>query len=254
MPLSTPVKVVLVGCVVVVVGIMVVFGAGGYFVQRWWHNTAHKIENITGGGESDYGKKAAELQKEYPFQPPSNGVITEDQLNRFLAVRKGIHTIFEQNKTEIEALGKQDKGFQASVKGVEMINNLRMTQIHALEQQHMSKEEYDYILTTVYSTWFTQAARVGLQYADQARDALQKQIDQIDQQLNDPSATEESRKQLQERRSVVVQQRDDLTKNEEVKKAENEMNSLPKENVELFKKHEKEIAQYSMGGLEFIGL
>src|SRR5436190_12867835 len=110
MALSTPIKVLLVGCVVVVVGCIVAFGVGGYFVHEWWGKTVRpKIESVQHGQEG-YEKKTEQLSHQYPFTPPSDGIITEDQLVRFLKVREAIHTVFEKNKAEIDELGKKDQG------------------------------------------------------------------------------------------------------------------------------------------------
>ena len=256
MPLSTPVKVLLVGCVVVVVIGMVALGVGGFLIKRWVGQTAHKIENASGGQNSDYGKKAEELQKKYPFQAPSDGLITESQLTRFLAVRKALYTLYQKNYAEIEAMDKQkgNQGFQAAIKGVELIQNLRMTQINALEEQHMSKDEYNYITTTVYTTYFSQLGKAAMQYADQASQMMEKQIEQIDEQLKNPSLSEDAKKELQSQRDALSKQRDELTKSDEVKKSEAQLNSLAQKNLDLFNKHREEITKYSMGGLEFIGL
>ena len=53
---------------------------------------------------------------------------------------------------------------------------------------------------------------------------------------------------------LTMVQLDELPKNQELKEIDNELASVPKENIELFSKHEAEIKQYSMSGLEFIGL
>ena len=45
-----------------------------------------------------------------------------------------------------------------------------------------------------------------------------------------------------------------LSENSVVKKMDSTLESIPEENLKLFQKYEKEIREYSMGGLELAGL
>jgi flagellar biosynthesis/type III secretory pathway chaperone len=83
-------------------------------------------------------------------------------------------------------------------------------------------------------------------------DQLQKSIDDIDRQLQTPNLTEEQRGQLQTTKDSLLQQIE-MTK-QQLAAVEESVKSVPKENIALFQKYDKEIREHGMTGLEFLGL
>jgi hypothetical protein len=253
---STLLKVFLIGCVGLILLAAVVFVGGFLWTKHWVTQKAKKFENLAGGKESEYGQKASELEKEYPFTAPADGIINEDQLTRFLSVRKAMYGVYEKYHAEFDRMNKsQNPNVSDAMKGLDVINEVRMAQIQELEKQKMSKDEYDYIVSAVYQTWLADSEKEsthGSNYSTAAGGALQKQIDEIDKQLNDPNTPESTKKMLQPMRDSLVAQKN-VFASKEAQSAEAAL-QVPQQNLELFKKHQDEIKQYSMGGLEFLGL
>lgn len=253
---STLLKVFLIGCVGIIVIGTIAFMALFYYGKKVVTEQAHKIENIGGGEESDYGKKAAKLKEAHPFTAPADNVITEDQLNRFLSVRKAVYAVYKDHEAEIKGMQNRPGNVSDVWKGMEFVNDLRMAQINELENQKMSPDEYRFIAVMIYSGWIGQAAKEGLKgeksYEDAANNAIQKQIDELDKQLQDPNTPEETKKQLQTLRDTLEGQKKVMTP--ELKQLDEGLQKIPQQNIDLFAKHKEEIEKYSMGGLEMFGL
>ena len=246
---STATKVVLIGCGIVVLAIVVIIAAGGFFVRS-------KIHEYTQGA-SDSSKKTEQLSKDYPFTPPANGVITEKQLQRFLAVRKQVYAVYKRYESDFKKLENQKPDLSVVTKGWSFIKDVRNEQANALTAQKMSPEEYQYIVDAVYKTWMaagTKDAMHNQSFNDLAQKELKESIEKIDQQLRDPKTPEPARKALQKTRDEMQSQLKHLPENSVVKQMDSTLESIPKENLALFKKYEKEIKEYSMGGLEFAGM
>src|SRR3990172_7035098 len=204
--MSTGIKVVLIGCVVVMVGTVLAVGVRFHFVRQWFNKERGSFENIAGTEESEYGKKTAHLRKDYPFTAPADGVIAESQLQRFLSVRKEMYGIYKQYETEFQKLSEQNKGFSGAMKGIRMWNEIRIAHANALEHQKMSPDEYSYIVSSVYRTWLTHGIREALKEESVAKETemrLKQSIDEIDKQIAKPNTPEEARNALQQTKEAL---------------------------------------------------
>jgi len=246
---STATKVVLIGCgVVLIVGIIVI-AAGGFFVRS-------KFKEFTEGA-GDYEKTNKELSQNYPFTPPANGVITEKQLQRFLAARKQIYAVYQRYEGEFKKLENKDRDLSVVTKGWSFWKDLRKEHANALQAQKMSPEEYRYIVNAVYKTWAAAGTKEALNdqsFSDTAEKNLRDMIETIDKQLKDPATPDSTKKALQKTRDELQTQLENVSENSALKKMDTTLESVPEENLALFKKYEKEIKQYSMAGLELAGL
>ncbi len=255
---STGIKVVLVGCAVIGIGFVVAIGVGGYFVKKKVGEKINEVKNMTGAQDSDYGKKTEELKKQYQFSPPSNGIITESQLMRFLAIRKSVYETYKKYEADFKKVSDSEKpGLDAPLKGIKMWNDIHMVQVQELEKQKMSPDEYSYITTGVYKTWFAKGTREAMKhesFSEASADGLKKSIAALDKQIQDPATNEDLKKQLQKIKEGLESQLKSIGENQQIKEMDAQLESVPKENIELFTKHQKEIEQYSMAGLELIGL
>ncbi len=256
--MASGVKVVLVGCAVIGIGIIVAIGVGGYFVKKKVGEKIEEVKNMTGSQDSDYGKKTEELKKRYPYTAPSSGIITESQLTRFLTIRKSVYETYKKYEADFKKMSEAgNPGLDAPLKGIKMWNDVHMVQTQELEKQKMSPDEYSYIATGVYKTWFAKGTREAMKhesFSDASADGLKKSIAEIDKQIQDPSTNEEVKKQLQSVKEGLESQLKSIGENQPIKEMDEQLASVPKENIELFTKHQKEIEQYSMAGLELIGL
>ena len=246
---STATKVLLFGCgAIVVIGIIII-AAGGFFVRSKFK------EYSEGAGNQE--KITKQLSQNYPFTPPATGVITEPQLQRFLAVRKQIYGVYKRYEAEFKKLEQNKSDFSVLTKGLGLWKDLRKEHTNALAAQKMSPEEYQYIVNAVYKTWFASGTKDVLKdqsFSDAAEKNLRDIIEGIDKQLKDPSTSEAKKKALQATRDQLQSQLENLSKNSALKKMDSTLDSIPAENLALFKKYEKEITQYSMAGLELVGL
>jgi hypothetical protein len=246
---STATKVVLIGCgAVLIVGIIVI-AAGGFFARN-------KFKEFT-QGSGDYEKKKQQLSKDHPFTAPANGVITENQLQRFLAARKQIYAVYQRYEGEFKWLEKEKPDLSVVTKGWGFWKDVRAEHAKALVAQKMSPEEYQYIVNAVYKTWAAAGTKEALKdqsFSDTAEKNLRELIEGIDKQLKDPSTPDSTKKAVQKTRDELQSQLENVSENSALKKMDSTLESVPAENLALFKKYEKEIKQYSMAGLELVGL
>jgi CHAT domain-containing protein len=246
---STATKVFLIGCVAVVaVAIIVVAGCGSLL----WRNFNRAKERYI-----QQEKSTEQLNRNYRFTAPANGVITEKQLQRFLAVRKQIFTVYKRYEGEFKKLEQDNTDLSVLTKGWGFWKDLRKEHTNALQAQKMSPEEYQYIVNAVYKTRFAAGTKDALKdqsFSDAAEKNLRDMIEGIDKQLKDPSTPDATKKALQTTRDQLQSQLENLSKNSALKKMDSTLDSIPAENLALFKKYEKEIVQYSMAGLELVGL
>ncbi len=250
---SKVLKVFLIGCGLVVVAGIVVVGVGGYLLKQWG---TEKYKELT-QGEGEISQKTEQLSRDYPFTEPANGVITEAQLKRFIAVRTEMYAVYQRYEGEIKKLAEQKEGLSTVMKGWGLWKDVRTAQANALVRQKMPPEEYQYIVTGVYKTWAAAGTREALNdqtFADVANKQLKESIASLDQQIENPNTPEAAKPALKKTREELQQQLDNLPKNSTVNQMDETLQSVPKENIELFKKYQAEIQKYSMSGLEYIGL
>jgi hypothetical protein len=148
-----------IGCGLAVVGLGVVGVVGmvatGYWVKQKVGGTLEKIQ-------SDQKQIDTYLQqaKAHSFTAPSDGVITEAQLQKFLGVRKRVYPVYERYGKELEAMGK-DKSKAPGIQGfgtvMSAINELRLAQAKALAEEGVSPAEYGYLVGAVYTTYYAAA-------------------------------------------------------------------------------------------------
>jgi hypothetical protein len=253
MAMSTGAKVAI-GCtvafVVAVMGtVFVIFGAA------WWGlGKAKQMTRELAGQQEKIDRLRSDANRN-TFTPPADGVIQEAQLLRFLGVRKRIFAVYEANRADIEAFTSDQKkpGGLEALKAMRALNNiingLRLARAEGLADQHMSEEEYGYLVASVYRTIWTAAAEkgTGQPMSKLAEQAAERSADEADKAAEQPELPEESRKALRETARQMREQA------EQARKLAKDMDAPPA-NIALFRKYEAEIAKYSMAGLEFAGL
>ena len=136
------------------VGIVLAAGAVATVVLglAWWgvgkaKQVAEQFETDQKGVEEALAKANAN-----PFSPPADGVVQEDRLLRFVAVRKAIHdNVYLKHKDMIEAQAKKENpDLSALAKLPFIIAELRAAKARALADQGMSENEFNWMLKTVY--------------------------------------------------------------------------------------------------------
>lgn len=201
------------------------------------------------GVEKDLAKANANA-----FTPPTDGVVQEDRLIKFLAVRKRLHDeVYLKHQAMIEAqANKKDADFSALAKLPLIISELRAAKARALAQQGMSEAEFGWMFRTVYGNLVLDGmARSGdgTTVAEADRASLKAMAEQAEQAAAaaeaNPSLPAEMKQQL---RDAAKQAREQAERGAEMSKALD----VPPANITLFNKHRDEILKYTMGGLELI--
>jgi hypothetical protein len=254
------------GCLVLLGGAAVV-GLVGW--GAWW--AKDKLNEAAGGLET-FTAKAEEIERwerqananAYAASP--DGLIPEDRLLKFLETRKAVYAVYERYEADLEQLRKQSgqagdtlsptELWSAGGKVAEVFAALRLAQMKTLAAVGMSEEEYRAIQVAVYKwAWASDvekgsgkmpAEAVSGSMAEAAKgmeDAVRAGLEAAQQQ-GVPGAggvsTDDVRK-LQEEMARLGQDAGEAL-------------AVPRENVELFRKHEAEIKKYAMTGLALVGL
>jgi hypothetical protein len=244
-----------VGCLVALLlaaGIVV----AGVFGLAWW--TKGKIEEAAGPGGFE---RMAEVQKEIErhqaeanrrdFSEPADGVIAEDRLLKFLAVRRDVFDVYERHRSEIDALGKgRTPDLRAIAKSVHIVNDLRLAQARAQAREGVSEVEYRFMVAQVYKTaWAAGVAKStgGKRASEATREAVREAGEQLRRQLDNPSLSDAQRRELERSLERLQEQ------GEAAAEAAGSLD-VPAANLELFERHREEIEKYAMGGLELLGL
>ncbi|HJQ93491.1 MAG TPA: hypothetical protein VJ874_04310 [Candidatus Thermoplasmatota archaeon] len=253
---------VAIGCAAVaLVGIIVVtVGVGG---AAWWAKS--KVEQAA--GDQDRIEQLHEQANQNEFRRPSDGVIAEAQLQKFLDVRRRVYDVYKKYEKDIEARGKKEQadiGDVATAFG--MINEIRLAQAQAQADVGMSDDEYGYLVEQVYKTmWAAEVAKstggksiseAAAEAYDQAAQAMAQAAEQAKQarESAERSGDDAAEEVAEESEEDVEEGMQDLRKQaEEARERAKEMD-VPPANIELFRKYEAQIKQYAMSGLEWIGL
>ena len=249
-----------IGCVVVVflASMAAVVGVVGL---GWW--VKGKAEKFTGNIAANEGH-LRELNKKAEanaprFQPPVDGVIQEDRLVKFLAIRKRVYAVYEAHKSEIEAAGSAKQKPATAMEALSLagtmagaLNEARLAKAEGLVAESMSEAEYEFLVQSIYKGMFASAVTesTGTKSVSEAAGQISQMAEalskQAEQQLG-PNATEEQkealRKQIEEMRAQGAEAR------ESAKQLD-----VPPANRALFTKYEADIKKYSMNGFELLGL
>lgn len=142
------------GIAVVVAAVVATVALGG--LAFWAAGKAKgKVEELTGEQ-----RRIEDLQRRANanrFTRPADGVISEDRLQKFLAVRKRVYGIYETHQAELDAMGKKkETDFGDVRRGFNLINELRLAQAQALADLGMSEDEYRFLAEQVYKTMWAE--------------------------------------------------------------------------------------------------
>jgi hypothetical protein len=254
------------GCLVLLAA-AVVLGVVG--ASAWW--AKGKVAEMSGGLES-ISRKAEEIEawerkaNAHPYARPEDGVVPEARFLKFLETRKRVYSVYERYQADLRDLqGKSEMPtdklspsdlWSTGGRLAEVFGAIRLAQMKALADVGMSEDEYREIQIAVYkSAWASDTEKHSgklpaeavsesmSEAARQVHEAVRSGLDTA-QKENLPGAEQispEDVKQLQETLSGLGQDAGEAL-------------AVPKQNVELFRRHEADIRKYAMNGLAFIGL
>jgi hypothetical protein len=250
MALSTGAKVAIgCGCLVMLGGAAVlgVVGAGAWWAKGKMEEVGVGIGEMTAQAEeSERYEKQANAS---PYSPKPDGVIAEDRLLKFIEVRRQVHAVYQTYESQLKDIEKKAESsnekltlsevWTAGGALAKMAGDIRLAQMKGLAAVGMNVQEYAEIQMAVYkSAWASESQSKSGQLP---AEAISGAMAEAAKQMPKGTLSEEDARKLEE----------------EVKKASEQAGQtlhVPRENVELFRKHEADLRKYAMSGLAFIGL
>jgi hypothetical protein len=198
----------------------------------------------------------------HPYERRTDGVVPEARLKAFLDVRRRVYAIYRDYRDEIVELREQAAGRRSppssgellavGAQAVEMFADLRLAQVRALAEVGMSEAEYYAIQTAVYLAAGAAKAesKIGHLPAEAPPEAARQA------QVGLRAALDAARKKGLLGNGGISES--DLTALEEALAKAGasgaEALAVPPANVELFRKYEADIEEYTMHGLALLGL
>lgn len=249
MALSKGAKIAL-GC-----GIAFVVLAGGIsvviFGAAWWGFGKAKEVAQRFEGDQKRAEEALQRANSNPFSPPADGIIAEERLVRFLAVRKKMNGAYLKHKGLIEAQAKKkdpDLSALAQLPGIML--ELRAAKAEGLAEQAMSENEFNWFTGAVYrSLVIASLSPDGKSVSEIARSGGEEIAEQAEQAADaaeaNPNVPPETKQQLREQARMVREQAQSAADSSRAL-------DVPPANLALFEKHKEEILRYTMGGLELL--
>jgi hypothetical protein len=254
------------GCLVLLGGAAAVglVGWGAWWAKDKLTEAAGGLETITAKAEEIERWERQANANAYAASP--DGVIPEDRLLKFLQTRKAVHAVYERYQADLERLQKRSgqEGDTLSPTDLwstggqlaEAFAALRLAQMKTLAAVGMSEEEYRAIQVAVYkSAW---ASDVEKDTGRMPAEALSGSVSEAAKGIEDAVKAGLEAAQQQGVPGAGGVSADDVRKLQEemarLGQGAGEALAVPRQNVELFRKHEAEIKKYAMSGLALVGL
>lgn len=249
------------GCLITlgVLGAIMVVGMIGLWLV---FNKAKDIvgDIATGVGISpEIVERVEELNNKYPFEAPADNGIEEEQVQRFIAIKRSFADRIKQHEAELEELGERagdEAGFKEVTEAYKILGDIRRDFLGALNKHEMSPQEYMYLTGLIYATYFTAAAHTGYQQAaegiEQAREQYQEQLAELDKQLQDPKLTDEMKQAIQQSKKAYEKMMADMKTS--AAQMQEQYAELPAPNIELLQKYRAELENLDTAGFEYWGL
>jgi len=216
----------------------------------WW--AKGKVETAV-ADLSQQQEEVERLQRQadsHHFERPADGVIREDRLEVFLAVRRDVYATYQQHLALFGRLEKQKAPSLSAVAELARVGqDLRLAVARALAEHGMSQDEYRFMVEEIYKSWLTsqmQQSSGGETASEAGAKGMEATAEALRKASQDPEMPEETRRLLEQ------QEREMGKASEGVREALAPMDTAAA-NVALFRRHEDEIKKYSMSGLELAG-
>jgi hypothetical protein len=238
-----------IGCgialVVAVLGVVGVVIGGAYWAKS-------KVESVQ--AEQKQIEDLKTKANESTFEAPSDGLVQEAQIVRFIAVRKNVYDVYSRNEAFIESMKddkKKETNFSDVRKMFSVVNEVRLAQAKAQAEHKMSDSEYSFLVGQIYkSSWAAHVAdQTGGKSVTEATDeANRKAIEQMKQAAERASEQSPAMKDALDKQVGALEEHADEAHEAAVAA------DVPPQNVALFRKYEADLKKYAMSGLELIGL
>ncbi|MFQ5708402.1 MAG: hypothetical protein ACE5HO_13175 [bacterium] len=160
------------GCLIAlgIVGalIVVVVVASYFFIMK----AKDIVEDWAGalGASPEMIQELKTLNAQYPFQEPADGLIQEEQVARFISIKKDFADRIKSHESEFKALEKKPNkkvGFREYRQTLQLLADIRKDFIKSLRTHKMSPREYRYLTAQIYASYFGYAYRqLGFEAAE----------------------------------------------------------------------------------------
>jgi hypothetical protein len=244
-----------------------VFGVVGW--GAWW--AKGKLEQASAGLDrmSAVTEEIERFEKQAnanAYTPPADGVVPEGRFLKFMGARKQVYAVYERYAARLAEIQKKAESandkltlaelWSAGGSLAEMAGAIRLAQMKALASAGMSEAEYRDIQYAVYkSAWAAEAESAsGKLPAEAVSESMAEAAKRTEEAVR--ASAEAARKQGVPGAGQISEA--DARKLEQgmrqLGERAGEALRVPRENVELFRRHAADIRKYAMHGLAFIGL
>jgi hypothetical protein len=154
-------KKILAGCLIVLVIAAIGFAAAGFYAYRAMRpmidNAASYMDKAR-----EVAKLGEEIKIKTPFEPPANGELTQQQVERFIAVQTRVRSDLGDHWDQVEKKSRELKATGDFASVFSDIANIwvqaRQSQVKALNIQRFSEGEYEWVRKRVYEAAGVQLA------------------------------------------------------------------------------------------------
>ena len=219
----------------VIMGLLVIFGPGLY---RKGKGVVGPIVELA---RSDNAIEA--LNQELPFVAPSDGLVSEERLEVFLAVRRGLIPHYENWQETVDKVEKEqgESSWEGAKEVLEETREVFRAQVELLKESRMSPAEFRWLEDEVYGNWWAAVTDQGngespesvLNRKNQTSSDLELLDDLVERHGSSPLA-DEMKEHLAQRLAVL--ENPTLT----------DLEGVPDENEELFRARWEEISSLDL--------
>ncbi len=214
-------KKIVLGCLVVlVVGAV----AGGLLFYKFVYQPGREM--IGSGIEAaksfskldEIQKLDADIDDQSDYAPPADGVLSEAQVGRFVAVQRHVRDQLGPRWEALEAKYKEEKpaGQEPRLGDIlafwrdlgDLATEAKRAQVEGIDQQEFSRQEYAWVRRQVYLALGQQAVAVTLeQVRDAAKEGGLRQLDQLADRSREASeqVPPENRERVEPYREELLQ-------------------------------------------------
>ncbi len=246
------------GCLMALAAVGVLMILGYFGVMYFFNKAKTAVEGFAEGlgASPKMIEEVKSLNADFPFEKPANNMISESQVQKFIAIKQDFAGRIKEHEAAFKDLDERTKagegGYKEAMEGFKILGEIRRDFLQSLKNHRMSPKEYSYLTTQIYQTYFAAAVEQMSESMETAQTNYSEQIAQVEQQLNDPNLTPEMKQMLE---ATLESYKQLMAQTESsVAGMQEQAEKLPPENIELLNKYRSELEQLNTWGWEFWGL
>lgn len=200
---------------------------------------------------SEFGDRMDRLRRQYPFVTPANGLLTESQVQKFLAVKRRFRAIDSEMIADGNRDGKEP-GLGTLVKWnfFTRLRRLRLEQAEELERQGMSLDEFRWVYVEIFKALVADGRKkdrkrdIGAELNEHSN----RSREEIDRRLGDGNLSAEERRQLEAAREEISRRTAQLVP--AVEAITEKLDAVPQENIDLVRRFQPELSELFVAGAD----